>query len=48
MTIEKAKELLEKEYEKAKTLEYVVDPVAYALYRVWKLADKERINRETP
>lgn len=42
MTLEKAKELLDKEYEKAKGLEYVHDPLAYALYKVWKKVDAER------
>jgi hypothetical protein len=42
MTLEKAKELLEEEYERAKRLEYVHNPLAYALYQVWKKADKEK------
>ena len=42
MTLDKAKKLLEEEYERAKRLEYVRDPLAYALYQVWKMADKER------
>lgn len=41
MTLEKAKQLLEEEYERAKRLEYVNNPLAYALYQVWKKADKE-------
>jgi hypothetical protein len=40
MTLNKAKELLEKEYENAKGLEFVQNPMAYALYQVWKKADK--------
>lgn len=39
MKIDKAKRLLEYEYEKAKKLEWVHNPVAYALYKVWKMAD---------
>ena len=39
MKIEKAKRLLEAEYEKAKKLEWVHNPVSYALYQVWKMAD---------
>ena len=42
MTFEKAKELLEVEYEKAKQLGWVIDPVAYAVYQVWKKADEDR------
>lgn len=44
VTLEKAKKLLEEEYERAKMLEWVHDPLAYALYQVWKKADtrKER------
>lgn len=36
MTIQKAIRLLEKEYERAIKLEYVHNPLAYALYQVWK------------
>ena len=39
MTIEKAKKLLEEEYENAKHVPFVCDPVAFALYQVWKQAD---------
>lgn len=42
MQIDKAIELLQAEYERAKTLEYVRDPVAWALYQVWKKADERR------
>lgn len=38
MTLEQAIELLRKEYERAKGLEFVHDPLAYALYQVWKIA----------
>lgn len=41
MEIERAIELLKIEYEKAKLLAYVVNPLAYALYQVWKIADKK-------
>lgn len=44
MGIDKAIRLLEKEYEKAKKLEFVHNPLAYALYQVWKIADTERNN----
>ena len=42
MKLEEAKALLDKEYERAKLLEYVINPLAYALYQVWKIADKKR------
>lgn len=42
MTLEEAKELLDEEYERAKRLAYVINPLAYALYQVWKKADKAR------
>ena len=41
MTLEKAVNLLVAEYERALRLEYVRTPLAYALYRVWKMADRE-------
>lgn len=47
MTIEQAKKLLEEEYERAKRLEYVINPLAYALYQVWNIVDKERIKNGT-
>ena len=46
MTIEEAKALLDKEYERAKRLEYVRDPLAYALYQVWEKVDKERRKKQ--
>lgn len=42
MTLNKAKKLLEEEYEKAKNLKFVYNPMAYALYQVWRKADRER------
>lgn len=42
MELDKAVCLLTEEYEKAKKLEYVRNPLAWALYRVWKKADTER------
>lgn len=42
MTLEKAIERLKAEYERAKSLSYVVKPLAYALYQVWKEADKKK------
>ena len=46
MTLEKAKELIDIFYEKAKSLEYVKDPISFALYKVWKMADNERKVRD--
>ena len=45
MTLAKAIRLLEKEYERAKKLQYVHNPLAYALYQVWKVADREITER---
>lgn len=42
MTLEKAVNLLISEYERALKLTFVHNPIAYALYRVWRKADKER------
>lgn len=40
MTLKKALFMVGVEYEKGLKLEYVKNPLAFALYRVWKLADK--------
>ena len=42
MTIEEAIKLLESEYERAKRLDFVTNPIAYALYQVWKKADRRK------
>lgn len=42
MTLEKAIKLLEAEYERAKNIPYVQNPLAWALYQVWKKADERR------
>ena len=42
MTLDKAIKLIEAEYEKAKQLEWVRSPLAYALYKVWKMVDREK------
>jgi hypothetical protein len=42
MTIEKAIEMLRKEYERAQNMECVINPLAWALYQVWKKADEGR------
>lgn len=46
MDIETAIKKLREEYERARNLEYIRNPLAYALFQVWKLADKnpERTN----
>lgn len=42
MTLEEAIKLLESEYERAKRLDFVNNPIAYALYQVWKKADRRK------
>ncbi len=42
MTLEEAIEMLKTEYEKAMNQEYINKPLAYALYQVWKKADRKR------
>lgn len=44
MSIKKAIELVGIYYGKALTLDYVHNKVAWALYQVWKIADKEKEN----
>ena len=39
MKIDTAIKKIQEEYERASKLEFVRDPVAYALYQVWKEAD---------
>ena len=46
MRIETAIKRLKAEYEKAKKLEWVNKPVAYALFKVWKMADRENTNEK--
>lgn len=41
MTLRQAVNMLEKQYEKARNLDYVRNPLAYALYQVWKEADRQ-------
>ena len=47
MTYEEAKALLDEEYERAKRLEYVINPLAYALYQVWKKVDTKNVLEQT-
>ncbi len=42
MTLEEAIEMLKTEYEKAKRQKYINNPLAYAVYQVWKKADIKR------
>ena len=42
MTLEQAIEMLKAEYERATKLDFVINPLAYALYQVWKKADRKR------
>lgn len=41
MTLTKALDMVKKEYDKAKSCDYVRNPLAFALYKVWKAADAE-------
>ena len=41
MTLEKALDMVVKEYDKAKGLDFVRNPLAYALFKVWRVADRE-------
>ena len=43
MTLDSAIVLIKAEYEKASESTYVRNPLAYALYQVWKEADKQII-----
>lgn len=45
MKLETAINLLKKHYERAKKLEYVHNPVAFALYQTWKVAHKKGANK---
>ena len=41
MTLVKAINLLKTEYERACKLDYVRNPLAYALHKVWRVADQD-------
>ena len=45
MTLQEVIKMLEDEYERARKLEYVIDPLAFALYATWKKVDKRRKKR---
>ena len=40
MSLEEAIELLKKKYEEAKDLSFVVNPISYALYQVWREVER--------
>ena len=42
LNLEKALKMVETEYERAKKLDFVFNPLAYALYQVWKIADDQK------
>lgn len=42
MSLEKAIELLREEYEKAKTQEWILNPLGWAFYQTWKRIDEEK------
>ena len=42
MTIEKAIKMIQDTYKAAQKLDYIRNPLAFALYKVWKLADAEQ------
>ena len=41
MTLLKALAMVEAEYKRAKTMKHIHNPLAYALYQVWKVADEK-------
>lgn len=45
IALERAIKALRETYEQAKALKFVRKPLAYALYRVWKAVDKERVRK---
>lgn len=46
MSLETAIERLEQEYERARGLSFVRNPLAYALYQVWREADRQKVRHE--
>lgn len=42
MTLENAIKMLEEEYERAKEMDFVKKPLAYALHTVWREVDRDR------
>lgn len=48
MTLEKALKLVAVKYEQGKKLDYIRNPLAYALYKVWKMADEGTVEPKEP
>ena len=48
LTLTNALDMVQKEYERAKGLAFVRNPLAYALYHVWKAADGQTPENENP
>ena len=46
MTLERAIKLVRDTYANAKKLDHIRNPLAFALYNVWKIADGERKEEE--
>ena len=44
--LDKAIEMLKKEYEKAKDKEWIRKPLAYAIYKVWKEIDRSEKGKD--
>lgn len=44
ITLEAAIKLLEEEYTKAQSSKHIYNPLAFALYKVWKMVDKDKGN----
>lgn len=47
MTLEKALNRVKEEYERALKLDFVRNPLAWALYQVWKKADEQPDRRRS-
>lgn len=43
MTIEQALKKIQKKYDQAQNNKWVIKPLAYALYQVWREADSEHV-----
>ena len=47
MKIETAIKYLHKQYAKAQTMEYINNPLAWALYQTWRYVDKQSSLKES-
>ena len=45
ITYEKAIAIFKEQYERAKKLEYVRKPLAYALYQAWEIVDEKEVSK---